>query len=210
MHRIYILAFLILPGCIGSQEPNGPAAKEPARHEMKAIAVPETLPREFSDIRYEVEIVGVDETGRHLSKTEYAPNYAMRFGKGILLGGDRGEWGGELIFRDADNKDHKVLSENVRGIFQGKSEAIVFTGLMHMGFNNGAIYLIATQENGFPATPKLIRQLTKAPSRIEQIGHDSFLISIDEAELTDTGDEEKNISKCYIFKSVGSLLETNC
>ena len=61
---------------------------------------------------------------------------------GRLVGTDRGEFGGELVFRARDGSIQSVLKDNVQGIFKMPFGVVVFTGLDHLT-TRGAMYSLS-------------------------------------------------------------------
>jgi hypothetical protein len=62
-------------------------------------------------------------------------------GTGWLIGNDAGEFGGGLWWTNNDGRENKRLSgENVHVILTRQNELLVFTGLAHMGSDEGKVY----------------------------------------------------------------------
>jgi hypothetical protein len=80
---------------------------------------------------------------------------------GALLGGDRGEWGGELVFKPVSGPPRVLVDENVHGIFDTPGGAVAFVGLAHMSLNRGRILLVVPSGEGYEA--KEFRTLSGAP-----------------------------------------------
>lgn len=97
---------------------------------------------------YFAEITGVDETGTHTDRFLQKPDYVLAAFGGQLLGADRGEWGGELVFRDAGGTVHPMLKGNVRGIVKMPFGLIVLTGSNHLGSGAGAIFRVEKRRDG--------------------------------------------------------------
>ena len=57
------------------------------------------------------------------------PDYSLDAFGGHLLGTDRGEWIGKLMFQDADGNLTTLLNENVHGIVENADGIFAFTGL---------------------------------------------------------------------------------
>lgn len=70
---------------------------------------------------------------------------------GILLGTDRGEFGGQLIFipNDKSNDTIKVTKGNINFLFRFKSKIYFISGLAHMTFNGGGMFEIKREGNHF-------------------------------------------------------------
>lgn len=78
------------------------------------------------------------------------PDHSLSAFGGTLLGHDRGEWGGRLAFRDPAGKISEIFRENVQAIVLRGEHVVVFTGLAHLGDNEGAIYLLSPDKaHGF-------------------------------------------------------------
>jgi len=96
---------------------------------------------------------------------------------GKLFGIDRGEWGGNLIFEDAAGSRQVVLDENVHGIIENPAGIFAFTGLAHLGINEGYIYVI-TREPNEKIYATMLGKLPGAPSQVIQMDrdHTTFLV----------------------------------
>lgn len=107
------------------------------------------------------------------------PDYSLETFGGQLRGTDRGEWIGELSFKEADGTIDTLLKENVRGLVKNSEGIFAFTGLSHMRTNEGYIYAISRTPEGRIAVSRLGR-LPGAPSGVSQPqpdGPTSFLVS---------------------------------
>jgi len=106
------------------------------------------------------------------------PDYSLDAFGGHLLGTDRGEWIGKLMFQDADGNLTTLLNENVHGIVENADGIFAFTGLAHLSLNEGYIYAVTQEPNGSVLVTRLGR-LPGAPTRVRQLhpeGTTSFLI----------------------------------
>jgi len=106
------------------------------------------------------------------------PDHSLDAFGGRLLGVDRGEWGGKLLFQDADGNLDTVLTENVQGIVKNPGGIFAFTGLAHRSINDGYLYLVVRDPDGSIKASRLGR-LPGAPSRVSQLQPDgvtSFLV----------------------------------
>lgn len=122
-----------------------------------------------SRFSYSAAVVGYDETGAHTTSFDAIPDFVFAVFGGHLLGADRGEWGGEMVFRDSGGAIHRLIDRNVRGIVRMPFGVIVFTGLAHLSQSTGAIYRVDQRPDGvvmatlfhtLPGTPEDIRWTT--------------------------------------------------
>ncbi len=85
---------------------------------------------------------------------------------GRLVGTDLGEFGGGLYFvDDATGVEHRVLADNIIGIFQVGSRLVALGGLAHMATNYGTAFEIARKHGNYSAAAW--RHLPGAPRRGE-------------------------------------------
>lgn len=106
-------------------------------------------------------------------------DYSLPAFDGKLLGTDEGEWIGSLMHQDETGKIHALLNENVHGIIRNNAGIFVFTGLSHLGTNEGYIYAVAQGRDGSINT-RLLGRLPGAPSKVRQLpdGSTSFLVHV--------------------------------
>jgi HEAT repeat protein len=124
---------------------------------------PEVLtPDQLRAESYTIEMVGYDDKGKHVERQQSAPGCAMRVADGLLLGGDRGEWGGELVFKDKAGVVTTLVDDNTVGIHRMLFGVVAATGLAHMMMNHGCLYLVEIKE-GAPPTARLWKTLPGAP-----------------------------------------------
>ncbi len=119
---------------------------------------------------------------------QHTPDLALRVAGGWLLGANRGEWGGELIFAADDGRKQGVLGRNVEDIYRLGPQTIALVGLAHMGSNEGVVYRLRQSGRGeWTAEPWL--QLPGAPNSswpvdtgeilVNTYGRGTLLISAD-------------------------------
>ncbi len=96
---------------------------------------------------------------------------------GRLLGIDRGEWGGSLLFEDEAGNRTSILDENVHGIVENSAGIFAFTGLAHLQINDGYIYVI-TKEPDERIYATMLGKLPGSPSQVTPLGQGmtSFLV----------------------------------
>jgi hypothetical protein len=75
---------------------------------------------------------------------------------GLLLGFDGGEWGGALIFLGKQGRATKVYDSNIRGIVTAGHRILVFSGLAHMGSNEGKIVELNQVASDPPSARELV------------------------------------------------------
>ena len=104
-------------------------------------------------------------------------DHILRAFGGTLLGTDRGEWIGKLVFEDEDGNLTTILDENVHGIVENPEGIFVFTGLSHLRTNDGFIYVI-TREANERVYATMLGRLPGAPSQVNPIDDESasFLV----------------------------------
>lgn len=124
---------------------------------------PEVLPPDQLRAKtYTIEMVGYDEKGKHVERRQSNPGCALRVAGGLLLGGDRGEWGGELVFKDKAGVVTTLVDDNTIGIHRMPFGFVAATGLAHMTLNHGCLYLVEIKE-GAPPKARLWKTLPGAP-----------------------------------------------
>jgi hypothetical protein len=111
-----------------------------------------------------------------IKKVREAYKCELKITGGMLIGINRGEWGGQLSFKPADTtkKAIDIKSGNIKFIFNFKNKIYFIEGLTHMYINNGAIFELDTKDNKFTFT-KLI-DFDDAPGAFT-IYKDEFLIA---------------------------------
>lgn len=112
---------------------------------------------------------------------------------GRLLGTDRGEWVGELLFQDEAGRLETILHENVHGIVENPAGIFVFTGLDHRDANVGDIYTVTLTKNNDVVATRLGR-LPGAPRDVtrQSDGATTFLVATGRY-----GREDRPIYDCY-------------
>jgi len=95
--------------------------------------------------------------------TQQVPTVAMRVKGGWLVGSNRGEWGGELMFIADKASAVLVLNQNVEDIYRLGDRVVVVAGLAHLSMNHGMIFeLVRHAGNSWSANPW--RALPGAPT----------------------------------------------
>ncbi len=108
---------------------------------------------------------------------KFRPQHVLKVENGWLLGSDKGEWGGDLIFLDADQKATVLINDNVLGLFDTPAGHVAVTGLAHMTFNYG--YLFQLENNGKQWSAHPFATLYGAPQLLQQTPDGTLLIAND-------------------------------
>lgn len=81
------------------------------------------------------------------------PTAGLQFNDGWLLGGNDGEFGGELVFKGTDEQAQLIIRKNIHGIFQLGDSYVAVTGLAHMGTNRGMVYKLTKVNGNWQSAP---------------------------------------------------------
>jgi hypothetical protein len=89
----------------------------------------------------------IDKDGYVNIYSDFDENSLVSFiiGDGIFIGVDKGEWNGELIYKDYSSmfysEEYKIIEhDNILSIFQFNNELFVLTGLSHLMTKRGKIH----------------------------------------------------------------------
>jgi len=162
-----------------------------------------------SDISYPTQIAGYGESGPHVFTIRARPVFTLSAFDGELLGSDRGEWGGELVFRDRIGAVHRLINRDVRGIVRMPFGIVVFTGLAHMGSSTGGIYSVARRTDGAVAAT-LIHDLRGAPEAIRWTTRGDLVFQVDIQELRPRGLFGGQRTRCLLLDRSGALRKQLC
>jgi hypothetical protein len=104
-------------------------------------------------LTYDAKVVSItsDPNGdgvRHETPVKQRPSAALEVQDGWLLGGNRGEWGGELVFVDRSGHPALLFEDNVHAIVRLGKHVIALAGLGHLGHNHGVALEIVRSESG--------------------------------------------------------------
>lgn len=102
-----------------------------------------------------------DNMVEHRKEIQEVPHVALRVDGGWLVGGNRGEWGGELVFIDDAGASSKLLEENVEDIHRLGDRIVALTGLAHLSMNEGKV--IEVERVGGHWKTRMWRALPGAP-----------------------------------------------
>ena len=104
-----------------------------------------------------------DNVVEHRRTVLQTPSIALRIDDGWLAGGNRGEWGGELVFIGDDGVRQTVLDRNVEDIFSFGNRYVATVGLAHLSSSAGEVVDLSRHSDG-SWRAKTWRVLPGAPS----------------------------------------------
>ena len=108
-------------------------------------------------------------------KAVYQETISFPVTDGLLVGTDKGEWGGELNFVSDKGDRRLLLQDNVNAILRTSDGLIVITGLAHMTLRYGSVYLVRPDNQGaWSIEKKLV--LPGSPAGIQQMSDEEVLI----------------------------------
>ena len=121
--------------------------------------------------------VTADNIVEHRQRIRIVPAVALPVPGGWLAGGNRGEWGGELMFLPATGTPVKLWDGNVEDIYRFGDGWVATVGIAHMSLNEGEVLKIARDAGGrWSATPW--RTLPGAPFRSWPLPGGELLIDV--------------------------------
>jgi hypothetical protein len=85
---------------------------------------------------------------RHETHRKQVPSAALRVADGWLLGGDRGEWGGELVLLDETGRSRRLVDDNIGGLAPLGARVVAIGGLAHLSSNRGLVYEVIRDAKG--------------------------------------------------------------
>lgn len=110
---------------------------------------------------------------------KHTPDLALRIDGGWLAGGNRGEWGGELVYVADNGASAVILNENIEDIYKLGERYVAITGLSHLGSNNGMVYQLIYDDSGQWRAEKWVK-LPGAP-------HSSWFVETGELLINTSG-----------------------
>jgi hypothetical protein len=163
-----------------------------------------------SSFGYQAQTEGLGENGSVLNVIDVIPSYRLDAFGGQLMGDDRGEFGGELMFRDQQGSTRLLMKRNVHGIFQMPFGVVVFTGLAHMRSNVGGTYLVTASPGSIPVIAPF-RTLQGAPEEVVRTlsGELAFKVLNGRFERDGSGDRVE-AKGCYLMKKSGEIKKLSC
>jgi hypothetical protein len=96
---------------------------------------------------------------------------------GLLVGTNNGEWGGSLSLTDANGIQMKrLLDKDVLQLLPSKSGVLVFTGLLHLEADEGAVWLYSKGSDGNWSIRK-IADLNSKPNAVSSNNGGALAVS---------------------------------
>nr|WP_298133728.1 hypothetical protein [uncultured Pseudoxanthomonas sp.] len=145
-----------------------------------------------------------DNMVEHRRTVSQTPSVALRIDDGWLAGGNRGEWGGELVFIGDDGVRQTVLDRNVWDIFAFGNRYVATVGLAHLSSSAGEVVELSRQSDGswraetwrvLPGAPSMSYLTRQGELLVATNGGTGFVISPDgrmrEAVCTRTYDTSR-------------------
>jgi len=145
-------------------------------------------------LHFDFDIVGYGPEGRSVETIQEQPVVGVELQHGWLLGSDRGEWGGALVYK-TDQAENLLLEDNIEDIYKFSSGYIVTAGLSHLGLSGGSIYLIEGDEPNFKS--EVLFSLPAAPESSWLLSPSELLVNV-EGEMS------------YLLRDDGTLTKVKC
>ena len=156
-----------------------------------SFGIQDVSPSDF--VLSEIPVVGSDEWSQ-LNRSDDEFNVTMANGQlrisefrdtrttefqlphGKLVGTDRGEWGGQLLFRPADQsgKSFVLANGNIKSIFSLNDTIYYLEGLAHLSLDHGSLNKIDTTGGEFKLTK--VMDLGDSPLA-STVTHDTLMIA---------------------------------
>jgi hypothetical protein len=117
----------------------------------------------------------IDEYGSITIKNEeQIYRHIFEYDGGTFIGNNRGEWGGELIYRN-DTNEYKILNENICGIINYNNEIYVLAGLTHLVMSIGKIIKLE-KKNGIWERTSII-ELNSSPETYTVFNNQLYIVT---------------------------------
>lgn len=105
---------------------------------------------EKSKLNFSTKEFGVSQKKGKLivEKRTYQSGVTLEVPSGLLIGNNRGEWGGELMFQAKGGKNSlvKVKDGNIVQLFNYQGKVLSIEGIAHLSYNQGALYEIHAEK----------------------------------------------------------------
>ena len=127
------------------------------------------------------------------TRVRVVPAVGLRLPRGVLLGTDRGEWGGELVYVDSSGTLRIARRENVHGIHRVGNRTVAVVGLAHGISDEGRLEEIELRPDGTVQT-RLWRILPGAPDESGVLRDGSLFVRCSEADVVVQPDGTMHLS----------------
>jgi hypothetical protein len=130
---------------------------------------------ERQTLTYDIDTVSYGQNGRQVVHSKATPTCGLKVAGGYIVGADRGEWGGELVYSSGPSRARILKEENTMAIHRLPVGVVAVTGLGHLSLNRGALYLVKPVEGG-GYQARLWKTLPGAPGRSGVLSNGSLYV----------------------------------
>jgi hypothetical protein len=126
--------------------------------------------RELNHARNEFGVKIIDNK-LNIEKVKERNTAELKIDGGNLIGINRGEWGGKLLFipNDKDKKEIEIKEGNIKFVFEFNDKIYFIEGLAHLSYNGGAIFELKKDGENF--TYENIMEFDDAPEAFTIYGN---------------------------------------
>ncbi|WP_161786936.1 HEAT repeat domain-containing protein [Noviluteimonas dokdonensis] len=123
------------------------------------------------------------------------PRVALRVDGGWLVGGDRGEWGGELLFISDDGVKQAIYDDNIQGLGRIGDRIVAAGGIAHMTLNDGTLLDVRRGSDGRWQAIAW-RGLPGAPWDLLRVDADTSLVRTQSGDVLVDADGTMRLAPC--------------
>jgi hypothetical protein len=131
----------------------------------------------------------------NFAKRPFRDALSLPLADGAMIAVDKGEFGGELIWRPAAGDETVLVADNTSELFQVGDAIIAVHGLSHMSHSYGYATQLTRNENGGWRVEEIAR-FTAAADSVARLADDHFAVNAD--------------GRVLVFSSAGVLAEARC
>lgn len=103
-----------------------------------------------------------DNMVEHIERNKQIPDVALKVPNGWLVGADRGEWGGELVYISDDGESTTIYEGNTENIFFVGDQLVATSGLAHFSSRGVLLAIDEPKPGRYTAVPW--KRLPAAPA----------------------------------------------